>query len=150
MSAERTYVIEQNEQETCVPTTEEACRLVRLACDETDADLWVLIDHGRRQRSFLERLAGASDRDVEPCFHLEKTGEVAALTFLDGAWSEYRAMDPGHPVEATEAQRLKISGGELTPQPLEFCMDASRALEAALAYLREGERPAWLTYKYVK
>ena len=31
--------------------------------------------------------------------------EVAVLTFLDGAWSEYRATDPAYPVEATLEQR---------------------------------------------
>ena len=91
-----------------------------------------------------------SDRHIVPCFWLAKSGPVAALTFLDGAGSEYRATDPGHPAQATEAQRLALSCGEPTPAPNENCLNANRAFEAATEYLRQRERPNWLSYQYVQ
>jgi Immunity protein Imm1 len=98
----------------------------------------------------LARLFGASDRDIEPCFWLAKAGEVAALTFLDGAWSEYRASDPAYPVQATADQQMALSCGEPTPAPPEVCLQSARALQAAIEYLQSGERPSWLTYRYVR
>ena len=99
------YLVEVNESEAQVSDEAGVCkRLEQIATMEV-AEVLVLLDHGPRQRNWLQRLLGISDRIVEPCFWLGKAGEVAALTFLDGAWSEYRATDPAYPVEATLEQR---------------------------------------------
>ncbi len=110
----------------------------------------MLIDRGRRRRSWLARLLALSDRDVEPCFWLAKSGDAAAITFLDGAWSEYRATDPDRPVQVTAEQRTALSCGEPSPAPPELCLQSARAFAAAAEYLRRGERPGWLTYRYVR
>jgi hypothetical protein len=122
--------------------------LTRAASAEA-AEVWVYRDRGPRHRTWLGRLLGSPPRDVEPCFWLAKTGGVAALTFLDGAWSEYRATDPGCPVSATEDQRRALSCGEPTPAPPEVCLRADRAFAAAAEYLARGERPGWLEYRHV-
>jgi hypothetical protein len=92
----------------------------------------------------------ASEQLISPCFHLQKAGDVARLIFADDAWSEYRALDLDHPVEADEEVRLKLSMGDLGPADPEECLDAARALAAARHYLLHGERPDWLTYRYVR
>jgi hypothetical protein len=114
---ERTYIVEVDESETRLPDSASVCELLKQIAAAETTELWVKIDHGRRRRSFLARLFGASDRDIEPCFWLAKAGDVAALTFLDGAWSEYRATDPAYPVQATADQRMALSCGEPTPAP---------------------------------
>jgi hypothetical protein len=145
----RTYLVEANETETRLPDSASAgAHLRQLAVAET-FEVWVKIDHGHRPRGFLGRLFGLSDRDIEPCFWLAKAGDVAALTFLDARWSEYRATDPAGPVEATVDQRRALSCGELTPASPEVCLRAERALEAAVEYLQTGARPSWLTYHSV-
>lgn len=145
-----TYIVEWSGSEARLPDARRVCELLEQIVAVDAADVWVLIDHGRRQRSWLERLFGVSDRDIEPCFWLAQAGNVAALTFLDGAWSEYRATDPDRPVRATTEQRMALSGGEPTPAPLEVCLPSARAFAAAVEYLQRGERPNWLTYRYVR
>ena len=140
MTEERTYIVEVNESETRLPDAASACELLKQVAAADAAAMWVLIDHGPRRRNWFERLFGASDRDIEPCFWLAKAGDVAALTFLDGAWSEYRATDPAYPVEATGVQRMALSCGEPTPAPPEVCLPAARAFQAAIEYLLRGER----------
>jgi hypothetical protein len=144
------YLVEVNESEAQVSDEAGVCkRLVQIATMEM-AEVLVLLDHGPRQRNWLQRLLRVSDRIVEPCFWLGKAGEVAALTFLDGAWSEYRATDPAYPVEATLEQRQALWCEESTPAPPEVCLQVSRALQAAIEYLRSGERPSWLAYIHVR
>lgn len=150
MAEDWEYIVEVNESETRSPNLESVLGLLAKVATSERAEVWVQIDHGRRRRSWLERLFGVSDRHIEPCFWLAKIGDVAALTFLDAAWSEYRATDPACPVEATEDQRLALSCGEPTPAPLEVCLRADRAFTAATEYLARGERPGWLTYRYVR
>jgi hypothetical protein len=135
--------------ETRLETAEEVCRFLDRIATEVDADFWVLIDRGRRP-SWVKRLFGLSERVLTPCFHLQKAGEVAALCFLDDAWSEYRALDPERPTDVSEETRLKLSGGELTPVDPEECMTAARAFVAAHHYIMSGKRPEWMSYRYVR
>jgi hypothetical protein len=143
------YIVEQGEAETRLETVEQVCDLLdRIAASES-ADVSVVIDRGRRP-SWLKRLFGFSERMVTPCFILQKAGGVAALTFLDEAWSEYRAIDKDRPDGISEDIRHKLSGGEPTPADPEVCMTAERAFVAARHYLRRGTRPDWLSYRYVR
>jgi hypothetical protein len=75
---------------------------------------------------------------------------VAALIFLDDAWSEYRAIDVERPVQPSEDVRKRTSHGEFLPYPIGECMSVERAFAAIAHYVAEGERPPWLTYRYVK
>lgn len=144
------YIVEQDEVETRLETAEQVCELLdRLEASPAADHLWVLIDRGRRP-SWIKRLFGRSERLVTPCFYLQKAGEVAALTFLDDAWSEFRAVDADRPVEASEEVRRKLSGGEPTPADPEVCMTATRAFAAARHYLLNGARPDWMSYRYVR
>ena len=149
MSATETYIVEQNEWETRFETAGAVCNFLdRVGADEA-VELWVMRDPGRR-RGWLQRLVGMSERLILPCFHLQKEGAAAVLTFLDDAWSEYRALDPQQRISVSEAVRMKLSCGEPTPAPPEVCLAPERAFEAAKHYLMQGERPEWLTYRYVK
>jgi hypothetical protein len=95
-------------------------------------------------------LFGANARDIEPCFWLAKAGDVPALTFHDRVWSDYRATDPDQPVQATSEQRMWLACGEPTPAPPEARLQPTRAFAAAVEHLQRGERPNWLTYRYVR
>jgi hypothetical protein len=144
-----TYIVERDESETRLETAEQVCDLLERVAASGSADVWVLIDRGRRP-SWLKRLFGFSERLVTPCFYLERAGDVATLTFLDDAWSEYRAIDPDRPAEVSEEIRHKLSGGEPTPADPDVCMAAGRAFEGARHYLLRGTRPDWMSYRYVR
>jgi hypothetical protein len=143
------YIVECNGTETRLPDAAAVREVLTRAAAAESCELWVLLDRGPRRRSWLGRLLGTPARDVEPCFWLGKVGGVAVLTFLDGAWSEYRATDPDGPAAATEAERVALSCGESTQAPPELCLWAGRAFAAVAEYLLRGERPGWLAYKYV-
>jgi len=149
MTEERAYIIEVNELETRLHDLASACQKLKQVVSEDTAELWVNIDHGFRRRNFLERLFGVSDRRIEICFWLAKAGDVAAITFLDGAESEYNATDLDYPTRPTAEQRMALSRGELTPAPVEVCLQADRAIRAAIEYLESGQRPGWLVYRCV-
>jgi hypothetical protein len=143
------YIVELDEAETRIDTVEQVCDLLdRIAASES-ADVCVMIDQGRRP-SWLRRLFGFSERLVTPCFVLQKAGGLAALTSLDGAWSEFRAIDTDRPDGISDEIRLKLSGGEPTPADPEVCMTADRAFAAARHYLLHGTRPDWFSYQYVR
>jgi hypothetical protein len=144
------FIVEVNESETRLPDSRSVCGLLCQIATAVEVSLWVKIDHGPRRRNLLQRLFGASARDIEQCFWLAKAGDVAVLTFLDRAWSEYRSTDPAYPVQATAEQRIALSAGEPTPAPPEVCLQVDRALQAAIEYLQSGERPSWLTYRYLR
>jgi hypothetical protein len=75
---------------------------------------------------------------------------VASLTFLDDAWSEYRASDGTRRGTPREEVRIKIAHGEPIPHPVEQCMEKARAFVAMREFLTQGKRPDWLTYKYIR
>jgi hypothetical protein len=144
-----TYVIEHDELQTRFTSAAEMCAHLDRLAEHDNFDVWVLLDVGRR-RGWLWRLLGYNAQVLTPCFHLEKAGEFAALTFLDDAWSEYRAVDPDRGVEAPVEVRLKLSGGEPNPASPEICFSAEKALAAAKHFLLEGKKPNWLTYQFVR
>ncbi len=144
------YIVEWNGSESRLADSAHVRDLLKSAEAAEHAEVWVKLDRGPRRRNWIERLLGMNDRDIEPCFWLAKSGPVAALTFVDGAGSEYRAIDPDGPTEASMAQRMALSCGEPTAAPEEVCLQASRAFEAATEYLQSGERPGWLIYRYVQ
>jgi hypothetical protein len=143
-----TYIFEWDKVDTRLQTPDQVCDFLDQVAAVQSADVSVMIDHGR-QPNWFDWLLGARGSLTSPCFNLQKEGEVARLIFGDEAWSEYRAMDPEHPVEAEEDVRRKLSMGELGPAPPEECLDAGRAFGAARHYLLHGERPHWLSYRYV-
>jgi len=96
-----------------------------------------------------KRFLGVVGQD-SPCFAVEWDGPYASLIFHDDAWSEYRAIDESHPVQPTEDQRRRIAHGELTPHPLEECMDKARAFTAMREYFGGRARPSWLKYRYIR
>jgi hypothetical protein len=111
------YLVEWDAVESRLPDAAGVSEILSRAATAEAAELWVHRDCGPRRRSWLGRLFGTPARDIEPCFWLAKAGGVAALTFHDLAWSEYRATDPDGPAQATEAQRMALSCGEPTPAP---------------------------------
>ena len=143
------YIVEQDEAETRLEDDRAGLRPPGSDRGKRSAEVSVVIDRGRRP-SWLKRLFGFSERIVTPRLILQKAGGVAALTFLDEAWSEYRAIDPDRPDGISEDVRLKLSGGKPTPADREVCMTADRAFEAARHYLLRGTRPDWLSYRYVR
>jgi hypothetical protein len=145
----QSYIVEQDEARTRLETVEQVCELLdRIAAGET-ADVSVVIERVPSQ-SRLRRFFGFSGRTVSPCFILQKAGGAAAITFLDEAWSEYRAIDPDRPVGIGEDVRMQLSFGEPTPADPEVCMSADRAFAAARHYLLHGARPEWLSYRFVR
>jgi hypothetical protein len=147
---EPTYIVEWGGTESRLPNAGAVSEVLTNAASAESAELWVYLDRGPRRRTRLGHLFGSPARNIEPCFWLAKAGDVAALTFLDRAWSEYRATDPSGHTEATEAQRMALSCGEPTPAPPEMCLQADRAFAAAAEYLERGRRPDWLVYRYVR
>lgn len=106
-------------------------------------------DVGLRSR-FMQIVFGMWPRILLSHFAVEWCGPTASLIFLDEAGSEYRALDRERPVQADERTRKAIAHGELTPHPLEQCMELQRAQQAIAEYLQTGQRPAWLQYLYVE
>src|SRR5262249_4179075 len=110
-------------------------------------DLFVFMDNGPlpwwRGWQVLDtvfHLLGRGRRDIIPRFELEWTAGYASLCYLDDSWSEHRARDLTNPVAPSEEIRLRISGGEPTPLPLDECMDVSRAFAAIRQFLDTGAR----------
>ena len=66
----RTYIVEWDVSETRVTDPARARELLQHAAMADAAELWVMIDHGPRRRSWLARLLGLIDREIEPCFCL--------------------------------------------------------------------------------
>ena len=144
------YIVEQDEAETRLETIEQVCDLLDRIAASASAEVSVVIDRGRRP-SWLKRLFGFSEKDCHPMPHFaEGRRRGRTPTFLDEAWSEYRAIDPDRPDGISEDVRLKLSGGEPTPADREVCMTADRAFEAARHYLLRGTRAEWLSYRYVR
>ena len=111
-------------------------------------ELFVQIDLG--PTGAINRFLGGPKKHLQPCFSLRKTGIWARLTFLDGAWSEYRASDPEQRA-APDAATIGalVDHGELVSSN-EY-LTATRAFRAAREFLsQDGRRPDWLTYRYVK
>lgn len=144
-----TFILELDGTETRLPDVAAVGVLLARLASVEEAELWVFLDRGPRSRTWLGRILGTPAHEIEPYFWLGKAGGVATLTFLDGAWSEYRATDPGGPVPATGNQRAALSRGEPTMVPLELCLRADLAIAAAVHYLAKRERPDWLAYQYV-
>lgn len=101
-------------------------------------------------RSWLSRtVLGLHPRILQMHLSLEWCDEVASLIFFDDAGSEHRAMDPSHPIQASEEIRTAIAHGEPAPHPSNECLELDRARKAIEEWLRTGQRPGWLRYEYV-
>ena len=87
--------------------------------------------------------------DVSPCFSLEWYDGYGSIIFYDENWSEYRGVDKDHPVEIGDDVRVKIAHGELSPHPMQECMMAPRAFDAAIDFLKTGSRPSWISYTFI-
>lgn len=121
--------------------------------DQLDnGQVFVQKEHGMIRARWWQRVFGspAYIRDLEFCFMLDWHGPYASLVFLDGAGSEYRALDLKQPVDAPEEIRLQLSGGEPTPAPAKECMQKTRAFAAVREFIDTGMRPEWLSYRYVR
>jgi hypothetical protein len=141
------YFVELSEVETRLPDVDAVFVFLDRAFLGDFEELWVAVDCGTRKRSWFERALGSGEQDIRSLCMLQKSGELAALTFVDDAMSEYLATDPVNPTSPTDAQRMALSSGEPTPAPVELCLQADRTLRAAKEYLRSGERPQWLSYR---
>lgn len=140
------WVIEIDDVETPFSTTDGAISFVDKLQGQGRGQAMLTLDFGPVQG--WKRFFGAN-RIVSPCCSIEWSGPFASLIFHDDAWSEYRVIDESHPVQATDEQRCRIAHGELTPHPLEECMEQPRAFAAIREYLGSRTRPGWLKYKYV-
>jgi hypothetical protein len=140
------WVIEIDEVETSFATTDEAIPFVNNLQDQQSGRAILTLDYGpvKGWKRFL-----GSKRNVSPCCAIEWNEPIASLIFFDDAWSEYRAIDESHPVQATDDQRHRIAHGELSPHPLEECMELTRAFAAVREYLGSRTRPNWMKYRYV-
>jgi hypothetical protein len=63
-------------------------------------------------------------------------------------------MSEGHAIDRVICKLLfkfpsKIAHGELTPPSPNECLDKAHAFTAIHDFLHRGERPGWLSYKYV-
>lgn len=141
-----TWIAEVDEVETRFGTDERLAVHVSEVERQARGGLRILIDHG--PVTGWRRWLGAK-RDVTPGLSVEWDSEYASLIFLDDVWSEYRAIDATHPVVPSEEVRRNIAQGELSPHPLEECMEKARAFIAIREFINDGNRPDWLTYKYV-
>ncbi len=140
------WMIELDEVESSFSTPEEAISYVDNLQDQDSGRAMLTLDCGPVKG--WKRFFGAN-RIVSPCCAIEWSGPFASLIFFDDAWSEYRVIDESHPVQATDDQRRRIAHGELTPHPLEECMEQPRAFAAVREYLGSRTRPGWVKYKYV-
>ena len=140
------WIAEVDEVETRFDTNQRLAAHVSELERQVSGRLWILIDHGPMKG--WRRFLGAK-RDVSPCLSVEWDSEYASLTFLDDAWSEYRALDVTHPVMPGEQVRRNIAHGELSPHPTEECLEKARAFIAIREFISKGSRPDWLRYKYV-
>lgn len=129
-------------------SAENLLEFIASAAQRRSGRLEVAIDKGRR--SNWGRFLGLSDRIIAQCLAVEWTEHVASLIFFDDADSEFRALDPEHPVQTSEESRRQVSHGEATPTPMDECMAVSRAWEAIRHFIRHRTRPDWLSCRYVK
>ena len=145
---ERTWIAEMDDVEARYPTKEALLAALSGFQERAQGGLSVSIDRGLN-KGWLRFLGGA-ERDVVPCLSLEWFDQYASLIFLDDAWSEYRAIDTEHPVAPEEEIRKLIAHGEPSAHPIEECMSTVRAFDAAHEFIESGERPTWLSFKYVR
>jgi hypothetical protein len=121
-----------------------------LAGLEREGTVSVFVDMDLGPTGRLSRFFGGPKRDIQPCFSLRKAGAWASLMFLDEAYSEHRAVDPGQQAapDATVLKALADPGESVPPAE---CMSAASAFRAAREFMgKNGRRPSWLTYRYVK
>jgi hypothetical protein len=111
-----------------------------------DGRLSLMVDHG--PVTGWRRVFGVK-RDVSGCFSVEWYSHYASLIFLGDSWSEYRVRDTARPVQSSDDDRTRIAHGEFQAHPIDECMEKGRAFTAIREYLKTGERPTWLTYKFV-
>lgn len=101
-------------------------------------------------RSWFSRtVLGLNPRILQMHLTLEWCDGVASLIFFDDASSEHRAMDPSHPIQASDAIRTAIAHGEAAPLSFRECLELNRARRAIEEFLETGRRPDWLQYEFV-
>lgn len=144
--AGESWTIEVAEVDTLFSTTEAAISFVNNLQTQASGQAFLFHDCGpvKGWKRFFR-----AKRIVQPCCAMEWDGPFASLIFFDDAWSEYRVVDEAHPVQPTDDQRRRIAHGELTPHPLEECMQQSRAFGLVREYLDTRTRPSCVKYRYV-
>jgi len=140
------WIVESNGVDDMVATMDDVSRQLSVAEQSAEGSLSICADLG--PRPLWQRILGAK-RNVISYFMLEWADGYASLIFHDEKWSEFRAIDKEHPVAPSESTRLKMAHGELRPHPIEECMEKKRAFDAVRHLLQTGERPSWLSYRYV-
>ena len=112
----------------------------------------LVVEEDVGERSWLERFLFSvkNPRIIQTHFAMEWCNDFASLIFIDDAGSEYRAKSNKSHIQPNEETRMRIAHGELTPHPVDECLNLQMALEAIEEYFKSGERPNWLEYKYVK
>lgn len=91
-----------------------------------------------------------NNRYVSGLFALEWTGNYAKLIFLDENWSEHHVSDKEQFADPGDTVRTKISHGASVPCNPKECMDKTRAFIAIRETLSSGNRPEWLSYRFVQ
>lgn len=141
------WIIELNEVDSRIEKLAELSAHIDGAESLPQGSLSIYSDVG--PRPLWQRMFGAK-RIVVSYFSLEWYAEFASLIFHDDDWSEFRSLDQECPVAPPSDVRLKIAHGELKPHPQEECLMKSRAFEAVRAFIACGDRPSWLTYRFVR
>jgi hypothetical protein len=144
----RAWIIEVDDVETRYPTRAALLAALSDMQRRSSGSVAVMIDAGPVEG--WRRFLGGAKRVIVPCFAIEWEDRYASLIFHDEAWSEYRAIDSQRPVAPDETTRTRIAHGELTPYPIEECMDKARAFDAVREFITTDARPPWLSYRYVR
>lgn len=142
-----TWIAESHDVETRFDSKDQVVAHLRGLEEQASGRVYLRIDRG--PVTGWRRLL-SSKRNVTPCFAAEWDSGFASLIFLDGIWSEYRAIDGDHPVSPSEEIRRNIAHGEPHPHPIGECMEKVRAFAAMQDYVRQGRPPEWLTYRCVR
>ena len=101
-------------------------------------------------RPWWGRFLGLAPRYISGFTALQWCNDFSSLIFLDEDWSEYHVLDKTHPVNPPDSLRLRIDHGNLTPRAIEDCMGKERAFRALREALQTGERPDWVSYRFVE
>ena len=148
LSAINLWHLELNDSDHTLVSAAAVAEAVLVAQLSDRGKLSVSYDDGPRPR--WQQLFGLAPRSASGFAALEWAGDFASLIFLDNNWSEHRALDTQHPVDPPDVVRTQIAHGELAHHPTSECMAKARAFQALQEALQSGNRPGWLSYRFVE
>ena len=142
------WQIELNDTEEVADSVAAVMQILTMAQSIATGRIVISYDNG--PRPWWHRLLGSGRRYIAGFVYIQWAEEYANLMFHDENWSEYRALDPAHPVSANDKIRSKISQDGATPFAAEECLEKTRAFAAVRETLQSGNRPSWLSYQFAK